>query len=131
MEDCPKYLTPEILDLRLKELEKRFALHMEYQKEDVIKTARELKEKLLEMNEFREENRRLTGQFATTVILDERTQMLNTRIEVLNEHIESGIGKRLTALEMYKANLDGRFWVWGIFITILTLVLQFWPMFRK
>lgn len=123
-------LSMDLLDLRLRELEKRFNIHREYQVREVEKAAKELQAKLLEMNEFRNENRELTATFATSATLDDRVEMLTAKIQSLSDYIAEGIGKRVTALEMYKANIDGRFWVWGILITILTLALQFWPMIR-
>jgi hypothetical protein len=123
-------LTLDVLALKLNELEKRVNIHREYQTAEVRKAAEQLDAKLVEMNEFRKENRDLTAKFATSATLDDRVRMLETKIQSLDDYIAEGLGKRLTAIEMYKANIDGRFWVWGVLITVITLFLQFWPLIR-
>lgn len=105
----------ELLDVKVTELEKRIELHLEYQRKAVTKASDELHERLAGMNEFRETLKDQASRFVTTTFLDERLLRLD---------------ERLTALELRNANMDGRFWVWGIFITILTLVLQLWPLLR-
>lgn len=119
----------EELLLRICELEKRMTLHMTYQADAVEKAANELRIRLASMNEFRDTLRDQAGKFCTTNVLDERTQALHDRISNLHKDIENNF-KRVTQLELYRANLDGRFWIWGVVLIIIMMLIQLYPILK-
>lgn len=61
----PTNCSESINTIKLAELDKRFELHVQYQKEAVDRAAIELRERLAAMNEFREQLKDQAARFIT------------------------------------------------------------------
>ena len=90
-------MTPDDCILRVEELEKRFQVHMDYQRIAMDKAALELKERLESMNEFRAQ-------------LKEQASTFIKRDDVIG---------RLDKLEQFVANVEGKIWAFMVLATVL------------
>jgi hypothetical protein len=74
-----------------------------------------LEHRLIGMNEFREQLNRERGMYVLQNAYDDR-------------HAE--LARRIAALEIYRANIDGRFWMLGTVWMIITftamVVMHYW-----
>ncbi len=85
----------------------------------VTATATELKEKLLEMNQFRAQLDTERGSYITQPLLDARLNAQHTEANAISTANE----QRIRVLEGRVANYDGRLLMVGIGWTILTVVV--------
>src|SRR6185295_20029944 len=95
--------TIDQLAVRLQELEKRLDLHQKYGEQAVNRAAVDLKEKLIEMNQFREENLRDRAKYAMIDTLNDRVQTLNVQIEHAKELTVERADRNFQRIEELKA----------------------------
>jgi vacuolar-type H+-ATPase subunit H len=93
---------------------------------NVTQTAQELKDKLLEMNQFRTQIDNERGSYVTQILLDAKLGIIRAEANTISDSNE----KRIRLLEDRIANYDGRLWAVGAGWTVITLVvlivLHFW-----
>ena len=110
-----EYLERMIMDLR-SHLDQRF----ENAQTAINKAERTMNERLASMNEFRDTLRDQAAKFATLLQVDDKLHGV--------EKSEEAIEKRLTELERWKNNMQGRMWaipvLVGVFVFLLTQVMR-------
>jgi len=78
-------------------------IHLEYQKTAIAEGANELRE---------------------------MRHRMDRKIDEIEQGITPGLGPRVSALEIAKSNLDGRFWGLAVIMVLLELAMQFWPLLK-
>ena len=82
--------------------------------------AREIDRRLEDMNQFREQIDKERGDFVIAETFDGRVREIVLKQEAGNIEVE----KRIAIVELWKSNLDGRFWMLGAVISILTVLIN-------
>lgn len=108
-------LTLEMLALRIDELERRIAIHRDYQERAVVAAAEEITRRLESMNQFRDQLREQAAGFLSRT----EYQLHHDALCANLANIEERLSERLSAQEQLSTSWTSKIWV---VITLATLL---------